>query len=148
MKPSGPLKRNGIKLKKTRQGWNSTLRPKSDKRIMEDNALAPDLRQYRQRFPKCQGRGCKSKGRDIHEIAGGPLRMLARKKRSCILHLCRDCHRLMQHRPKVEQLAVKLLADPEGYDLDEYNALVEGHLKQWEQGDVDVALEVLVKREK
>lgn len=138
MKRGGPLKKH------KQHGWNSTLRPKSLKRQREDRKLEPTLKQYRKDFPMCQAIGCIRKGTDIHEMAGAAVRMESRSKRSCILHLCRNCHGLVQYYPKAEQLAMKMIADPQGYDLDEYNAVVKGYLTQRTQKEVDKAASYLL----
>ncbi len=105
------------------------------------------LDEYREKFPRCQGRLCNELATDIHEIAGGPLRQKSRASRACILHLCRCCHDEMQNWPKWHQLAVKLYSDPKGYDLAAYNTVVEGFLGKLSQWEVDEAIEAIFNKE-
>lgn len=109
--------------------------------------MKPMLDEYREKFPRCQGRLCNEVATDIHEIAGGPLRQKSRASRACILHLCRACHDEMQPWPKAKQLAVKLYADPKGYSLEEYNAVIKGVLTPVAQHEVDEAIEAIFNKE-
>lgn len=61
---------------------------------------------------RCGGAAC-----DVHEILAGSHRMNAFVERCCWLRVCRLCHDVLQGTPIVEQMALKLLTDPEGYDL-------------------------------
>ena len=63
---------------------------------------------------------------DCHEILQGPLREQALYKRSCWLALCRECHDAMHDKsiwPVERQLALKLLADPNFFNLAEVNEI-------------------------
>lgn len=62
--------------------------------------------------------------RDVHEIARGPARSKSVKLRSCWLAVCRPCHEALgDYRawPIAKQLALKLVRDPEFFDLAEVN---------------------------
>jgi hypothetical protein len=123
-----PLKPGKCKLKRT-----GRLRPVSKAKAKRDREANKMLRQYRKRFPRCQH--CGGKGEHIHEMFNEGRREIARQHRSCILHLCPECHMALQHAPKAKQLAVKLVADPVGFDLLEWNALRPG--EEVTMADVD-----------
>lgn len=54
---------------------------------------------------------------DCHEIARGPVRRLARGKRSCTLALCRSCHRLMDGMSRAKQVLILFNARREDCDV-------------------------------
>lgn len=112
IKPGPPLTRR-TPLKK--------ISAKRRKRIME---LKPMLTAYRKEFPVCQRFGCGKPARELHEIAAGSHRDAARQSRACILHLCPECHDTLQGTAYERQLAHKLVADPEGFDLVEFNGVL------------------------
>ena len=60
---------------------------------------------------------CGGTAHDCHEILAGSHRTAAFKERCCWLRTCRLCHPDLQGTPIVCQLGLKLLSDPEGYDL-------------------------------
>lgn len=102
------------------------MRRMSKKRSAEERECRKMHDEYREMFPVCQNIDCHKRATDIHEIARGSHRRAARKLRSCILHLCRDCHDLMSDyrwTPLLRQLKVKKVTDPEGYNLLEFNAV-------------------------
>lgn len=80
---------------------------------------------YRKLHWRCENCGRKQ-ATDIHELFSAGRRHVARQHRSCILHLCRTCHEKLQHAPKALQLAIKLVSDPQGFDLLEFNRLYPG----------------------
>ncbi len=69
---------------------------------------------------------CGSYACDVHEMARGCHRSVAVKHRCCWLSLCRQCHEEMDDYavwPLTRQLAVKLLKDPEYFDLLKFNSI-------------------------
>lgn len=60
----------------------------------------------------CGGPAC-----DVHELLAGAHRLRAFVERCCWLRVCRSCHDLLQHMPKHDQLALKLVTDPQNFDL-------------------------------
>ena len=82
----------------------------------------PIVAEYRKLFPQCQN--CvRRKATDIREIFSAGRRHVARTHRSCILHLCRACHEIIQDWQKPAQLALKFNVDKQGFDILEYNRL-------------------------
>lgn len=61
---------------------------------------------------ECGGAAC-----DVHEILAGSNRQRAFTERCCWLRVCRECHDKIQGVSIVYQLALKLLSDPDGFDL-------------------------------
>ena len=64
--------------------------------------------------------------KDVHEIARGPARNKAVTERCTWLAVCRACHEDLDDYKTwtlARQLAVKLVVDPEFFDLDKFNAL-------------------------
>jgi len=74
-------------------------------------------------FPFCQVPWCRAKATQIHEISRGPARGASLGVRAAILHLCEFDHGQMDWLPVEAQLALKLLADPDGYDRLAVNVL-------------------------
>lgn len=109
-----------------RRGWNSTLRPISPKRQRTKRATDGPRADYVRKIWLCQVCG-KRRAESCHEIASGGSRDAALWLPSCWLAVCEDdprtgklgCHGWIQHQPLVTQLAVKLWADPETFDLAE-----------------------------
>lgn len=69
---------------------------------------------------------CDSRPVDVHEIARGPARSRALGERCTWLALCRECHERVgdyEQWPIIRQLAVKLLADAEHFDLELFNSI-------------------------
>jgi hypothetical protein len=59
---------------------------------------------------------------DVHEIIGGSAhRMKAFVERCCWLRVSRAKHDELQNMPKDRQLALKLLTDPEHFDLEQFH---------------------------
>lgn len=65
------------------------------------------------RGERCTGTAC-----DVHEILAGSLRMAAFVERCCWLRTCRWCHDELQGMGKAQQMAYKLLSDPEFFMLE------------------------------
>ena len=66
------------------------------------------------------------KATDCHEIARGPARKAALECRSTWLALCRPCHEKLgdySEWPVERQLALKLVVDPEHFDLVKVNRI-------------------------
>ena len=96
------------------------MRRISKKRQERLQLVEPLRDDYRCQFPVCQVPECSRLASDIHEISRGASRGASLGERCTWLHLCRPCHEEMgdySKWPIVRQLAVKKLADPEGYDL-------------------------------
>ena len=61
---------------------------------------------------------CGSRPHDCHEILAGSSRHKSYHERACWLRVCRTpCHGIVQGADIAWQLALKLLNDPEGFDL-------------------------------
>lgn len=131
------------------------MRFRSKKRARAERELAPLLDAYRAEFPWCQVYGCKNLASEINEIARGGSRWAARQKRACILHMCSPCHRDLHGTwlrwfgeglaPVRHQLALKMLADPEGYDLAEVLKVKRLGPLAIEQHEVDAIIQVLIE---
>lgn len=92
------------------------------KKRRQVNADADEIRSaYRFEFPWCQW--CHRAATDLHEISRGAGRGVSLAVRAALLHLCNECHRIMDWLPVSGQLAIKKLADPEGYDRVAVNRL-------------------------
>ena len=137
------LRRTGIKrYTELKPGTKPLARRKplhsvSKKQGKLNRELKALLDLYRGLHPLCERCG-RRPSNDIHEILGGPLRMVARRHRSCILALCRPCHEAVQYWAKARQLALKMWSDPLGYDLLEVNAIRK--TQQITQAEVDAYL--------
>jgi hypothetical protein len=67
---------------------------------------------------------CGGAGQDVHEIIGGTAyRMKAFVEPCCWLRVCREHHDQLQYMAKVDQLALKLLTDPQNFDLDRFHSV-------------------------
>ena len=99
------------------------MRRLSKKRAKRDRENIPFLKAYRGLFLQCQN-GCGRIAVEIHEIAAGSHREKSRRSRACILNLCNTCHLRLQGLAYDYQLAVKLLADPEGFNLEEFCSVI------------------------
>ena len=119
-----PLKRKTPLPRGTKQLNRTPLKPISDRKRAMDRRMKPMLDEYRKEFPVCQRYGCGRAAREIHEIAAGPYREAARASRACVLHLCPVCHAALQGTAYERQLAHKMIADPEGFDIREFNRVV------------------------
>lgn len=65
---------------------------------------------------------CGGRSTDCHEILAGAIRHKSYHERACWLRLCREpCHPIVQGSEIPWQLALKLLNDPEGFDLKKFN---------------------------
>lgn len=116
------MKRSPLKRK-------TPLRKVSAKRRKAMRTLKVERDQYLAEHWLCQVCG-KRQARDVHEIARGPARELAIGERCCWLAVCRECHRdevgdYSRYTP-ARQLAVKLLADPDNFDLERFNQVRSG----------------------
>lgn len=99
------------------------MRRVSAKRRSHNAAVKPVRDEYRYMFPKCQVPWCKSQGAHIHEISRGPARGASLGVRAALLHVCPTDHRQMEVLPVEAQLALKKIADPDGYDRVAVNRL-------------------------
>ena len=102
------------------------MKPISNKRRRRLREVAAGRNAYREKFPRCQWPGCLKTATELHEIARGPARQIAIGEICCFLHLCQKDHRLCDDysiRPLARQLAVKQIADPDGYDLQRFNII-------------------------
>lgn len=97
------------------------MRQRSQKRQQLNEEVNPLRDEYRSMFPQCQW--CQAMATDLHEISRGPARGSSLAIRAALLHLCRECHKCMDWLPVVAQLAIKRLADPQGYDRRRVNVL-------------------------
>lgn len=117
-------RRKGLR-KGPQRGWNSTLRPVSSKKRKQIDRMKAPRKAYKAEFLTCQ-RCAKRLATDLHEIARGSHRHLAVEEPCCWLALCRKCHREMDDYsiwPIARQLALKLIADPNRFDLDRFNEI-------------------------
>lgn len=116
MKRSGPLKRTKGLTRKARMPRQSKKR----KQLMK--AVNPLRDAYRKEFPKCQC-GCGRDACELHEITAGAAREKALSIREAWLHLASECHAKTQFTCVPYQCALKLLADPDYFNLRTINAL-------------------------
>lgn len=78
---------------------------------------------------------------DCHEILAGSNRHKSWWERACWLRLCREpCHRIVQGADIPWQLALKLLNDPEGFDLEKFHEAWDRPITAVTAEDVLVAL--------
>lgn len=77
----------------------------------------PIREQYALDMKRCAVCQCWGVRLDVHEILAGAYRHRAFVEPACWLALCRQCHDKLQSTSITSQLAYKLLADPEHYDL-------------------------------
>jgi hypothetical protein len=83
-------------------------------------------RQFVYDIARCMICGSCTGGGDVHEIARGVSRKDSYHNRAAWLLLCRQCHDEVGNYmlwPIVRQLAVKLVADPDYFDLEAVNLL-------------------------
>lgn len=104
------------------------MRPYTKKRARLNRQAEPARAAFRGEFHLCMNccRRLAEECRDIHEIARGPNREEALKHRCAWLLLCRGCHDEMDDYsvwPLARQLALKLLADPGHFSLEEFNLI-------------------------
>jgi hypothetical protein len=101
---------------------------------------------------KCEQRGCwvcertaHWSGLHCHEIANGSDRAKARREPACWIFVCGECHVHLQDKaewPMVRQLALKMICDPERYDLAAVLRIVGWkHKSDITQATVDAAAE-------
>lgn len=90
------------------------MRSRSNKwdRIVRE--WGPVRRSYVEDHPTCPV--TRQPSIECHEIAAGSHRATAFKERCAWLAVSREGHDAIQGRPYAEQLAYKLLQDPEGFD--------------------------------
>lgn len=103
----------------------SRLRRVSKKRAALNREAKPLRDDFRQMFTMCQC-CCKRVASDVHEICRGSHREAALKERAAWLCLCRVCHDELDDYsqwPITRQLALKLVGDPEFFDLATVNTL-------------------------
>ena len=63
-----------------------------------------------------------------HEIARGPDRQVAKDERCCLIRTCARCHESrLNGMPVVRQLAIKKIADHQGYDRKAFNIIRSAH---------------------
>lgn len=99
------------------------MRRVSKKRAKLNRQVKPLRDQYRWEFPKCQVPWCKAAATELHEISRGAARGASLGERASWLHLCSFDHKQMDITPIACQLAIKAIADPDGYDRETVNAL-------------------------
>lgn len=63
---------------------------------------------------------CGGLAHDLHEILAGPHRTRSMCEPACLLRLCRQCHDEIQGADKEYQLALKLLADTQDFNLSKF----------------------------
>jgi len=95
----------------------------SKKRSALLRKVKPLRDQYKAMFPWCQVPLCAAKATELHEISRGSSRGKSLGVRAALLHLCAFDHGQMDVLPVAGQLALKLLADPDGYDRIAVNLL-------------------------
>lgn len=122
------------------------MRRRNPQRAARDALLQEQRDLYRWEFPMCQWYGCDQPAAELHEIARGPARRAALAARAAWLNLCRNCHQQygLSHLV-VLQLAVKKLADPEGYDRQAVNVLRGRQPEAITEAEVDSVLTKLLE---
>lgn len=125
MKPRKPLKRTGIKrktpLKRGTKGLKrSYIKRMSKAKRKEIAETAGPRKEYRESNPCAlhKALGHYEPATQTHEIACGPARGKAVYHREAWLATCETCHPYLQGMAVERQMAVKLLVDPEYFDLD------------------------------
>lgn len=83
--------------------------------------MTPELRQQRRDYV-VRGRCavCGGVPHDVHEMLAGANRKAAVAEPACWLRVCRPCHDRIQGTAVDYQLAFKLLADPQNFNLDAF----------------------------
>ena len=98
------------------------LRRVSKKTAAENRRIAPLRAAYKAEFVMCMC--CRKRvATDVHEIARGSSRHIAKLHPCCWLCLCRSCHDSMGDYnlwPITRQLALKIVRDAGRFDLDEF----------------------------
>lgn len=98
------------------------MRAVSAKRAKRLREVSPFRKNYLAAHPKCAVfSGFPSE--EIHEITSGANRDASLDEPAAILAVSRRGHEQIQHEPKAKQLARKLLATPDEFDLDKINEL-------------------------
>lgn len=97
--------------------------PKREQLLREVESVRQEYREWSMicQYPRCVQSHC-----DVHEIARGPARQEALGERCALLYLCREHHREMDNYlewPIARQAALKLIVDPDHYDLEKLNTL-------------------------
>ena len=97
----------------------------SKKRKALNRSCSPERQRYLKTAVLCDVCGTVAP-KDVHEIARGPARSKAVAERCTWLAVCRACHEELDDFkawPLARQLAVKLVVDPEFFDLQKFNQI-------------------------
>lgn len=112
----------------------------SPKRAKINHDASGERNAYKALFPWCQYPGCDRQAVETHEISRGPSRSKSLGVRAALLNLCRPHHDEIHRSPSVvRDLAMKRIADPEGYDRRRVNelrgrqpdAITEAEVLEW-----------------
>lgn len=103
------LRRNQPIGRGQRRGWNSTLRPVSDRKRQEKRETDPLRRGLAELTERCEACGKRAE-LDCHEIPAGSHRHRAIRLPRTWLFLCRSCHDEWQGKPIAEQFALAVEA--------------------------------------
>lgn len=68
---------------------------------------------------------------EVHEMIGGSSRQVTRQEPCTWLALSRTAHEEVQYWPKARQMALKLIHDPENFDLERFNELYRSGGREW-----------------
>ena len=119
----------------------SRLKPMSKKKAREIRRVGPQRREYLKKHHMCMF--CRWKpSKHVHEITPGTsMRKLAYPDPTTWLALCPRCHQDVHSTlqwPVARQLAVKTKLDPENFDLDRINEILQhGARMQVDMQEVD-----------
>lgn len=106
-------------------------RSKTQRKVYAD--YAAERLAFTAQFPTCMF--CGRYGVAVHEIFAGSYRLKAYKVRACWLALCWtcNCEEATDHAlwPWERQLAVKLACDPEGFNMEEVDAVLAPRRIDW-----------------
>lgn len=141
MKRGGRLRRTkGVKRSPLKRGDKPLKRTKRINRISKKRAKVKretdgPRAEYVQRMGRCAVYPYLP-AVECHEIASGSDREKALYEPACWLAVSRQGHDVVQHEKKAKQLARKLIADPENYDLEKFNAVYQGQESPVTNADV------------
>ena len=101
------------------------MRAKSKKTAKQDREIRKERNEFKAEFYICM-RCQTALATDCHEIARGSYRHIAKMERVAWLCLCPECHEHMgdySEWPLSRQLALKLLRDPQHFNLKRINEI-------------------------
>lgn len=139
MKRSGPIKRRTALKPGKPPARKTRLRRIGLKRRKQMNATSQPRKTFKAEFRMCM-LCTKRIATDVHEIVTRAKSSKSVEHRCAWLCLCRTCHREevgdYSRYPISRQLALKLVTDPEAFDLDKINELRGNDPNEFTMADV------------